>query len=133
MKILIGLLAVLIAGVAAMFLYLVIGFAEPKDMALNGLTTRLFVPADVRDTPKYQLCGSVTVSRSWQECGGICGVSYRLIYPSTLSKADLEQKILAYGKTLPQYEISVRGGTEGDAGRCTIYGIHYYSDFRSQK
>lgn len=122
----------MVVGVAAIISYLIIGFAEPNDMPLNGLATRLFVPAEVRETPEIQLCGAVTVSRSWQECGGICGVSYWLIYPSTLSKKDLEQKIMTYTATMPQYEVTILGDAEADVPRCTIYGIHYYSDFWSE-
>ena len=128
-KFLIGTLLLLLTGVVGLFGVIAIGMAEPQRMALNGWMTPLFVPAEVRKTPLVAVCGEAVVSRSLQECGGICGEVYRVRYSSTEAEANLRERILRYAADFPKYALTVGAGQTDRSSQCVPYTIEYYWDY----
>ena len=113
----------------AFYIYIAIGMAEPKGLSLNGLMTGLFIPLEIRETPQVAICGALEVSRHWQECGGVCGGTYIVTYPSNASIEEVQTTINAYGAGYPQYEISVGVDRSATGKGCTTYSIRYDEDF----
>ena len=111
------------------YVYLAIGMAEPKGLSLNGLVTSLFIPSEIRETPQVAICGALEVSRHWQECGGVCGGTYIVTYPSSASIEQIQTAINAYGAGYPQFEISVGVNRAATDEGCTVYSIRYDEDF----
>ncbi len=128
---LIGVL-LLVIGAGAVYGLFAIPIAEPQRISLNGLTTPLFIPAEIRETPQVGICGEVLVSLSWQECGGVCGVYYRLDYPSTEPEQNVIDLVAEYATGFPEYEVTITNASSDSEIACSAYSIEYFMDFTTQ-
>lgn len=117
---------------ASVFAYLTIGFAEPDDLRLSNLTTRLFVPSEVRDLPLDETCGvPATVSREWLECGGICGVSYFVSARVSGNEESIQQRLNDYqSRALQKYKFVVDIGAPDMPSGCRILNLDISHDNR---
>jgi len=131
LKWIVSIVALLLVGFGGLLAYLSIAFAEPKGLALDGWTTGLYIPAEIRETPQVEICRPLEVSRYWEECGGICGGTYVLTYPSTASIEQVRETVGQYGAQFPQYTVSIKAAPGEEGGGCTEFLIEYYQDNRS--
>ena len=134
MKFLIWGAAILLAVAGLFFGYLYTVMAEPDDLALNGWTTGLYVPAEIRQLPTDGACGPVTVSRNWLECGGICGVAYDIAFPSTDSVEVIDASMKTYFDTaLPDHTVNVREANYANSRECRKILVEVVKDSRYSK
>ena len=124
LALLVGLLA--IPGFA-LFAFLAYAFAEPRNIPAGSPIAWIFIPNALRYADLQADCGSVTFTKSYLECGGICGVSYFAEFGSNNRDAAKESKMLTnLRKYLPEFEIDVVDGKKDEI--CKRYIVRLYKD-----
>lgn len=100
-----GLVALLLAAGAGVVWAML---HEPENMAAGDLRAALFFPAAVREAPLPGACGEARLTRSLVDCGGVCGETFYIAYPSTAPQAEIAAALEAWrAAEFPAAELSV--------------------------
>ncbi len=122
------------AGAAVLFSYILAAMYENSAIHPKSPISWLLIPAAIRDIEPRDQCAPLRHSRSFQECGGICGEFVGVNFGTTLSLEELRN---AYPLTpylaATGYEeglISLSENYPGDPPGCARAFIEIYDDFR---
>jgi len=115
--------------------YVLFAFAEPKNISPQSLAAYLFIPESLRNVDVGSTCSPVSFSKRYQECGGICGVGYSVVWGTTREKADVIEKFdfEALKSKLEADEIDIHWDPKHPAStdKCVVVTLDSYRDFRN--
>ena len=102
-----------------MVIWVYANFAERSDMARHSLAAFLIMPNVVRGLDLPGACAPRMYSWSFDECtGGVCGVSYRISYGTTVNRNELADFVAASSVVEGLRATSVRAILNDDSTGC---------------
>lgn len=123
------------AGATILFAFFLATAYENNAIHPYSPISMMLVPSELRNLEPMGQCAPLRLSRSFQECGGICGEYVGVNFGTT---ASLDQLRAAYPLTpylaATGYEeglISLSENYPGDPEGCSRAFIELYDDFRT--
>lgn len=125
-----GLVAVLALGASALSFFN-LRHGELDGVQLDSMKARLAFPESIRTVPLDMACSAAELSRSWIECGGVCGTEYRVAFKSTGDADSLTERLTAHvGSALSGHKSSVSADPQSTSDECRPVTLRIWQDSR---
>ncbi len=124
-------LLVLLALIGAGGVYVSIKYGEHEGVPLDSMKARLAFPLAIRTVPMEMACSEAVLSRSWIECGGVCGTTYSFAYESTAESGVLIGLLEKHVSVeFAGHEFSANASPQSAPGECRPVVLHIWQDSR---
>jgi len=125
-----GLVVVLALCVSGLFVFS-LKYGELDGVRLDSMKARLAFPDAIRTVPLEMACSTAELSRSWIECGGVCGTEYSIAFRSTGDAESLTERLTAHvGLALSGHKSSVSANPQSTSDECRPVTLRIWQDSR---